>query len=48
MVKSEEGASSLHLDFNDEIIAASAVTHHGEVRHEGAKAALASAGGGAR
>ena len=48
MVKSEEGASSLHLDFNDEIIAASAVTHHGEVRHEGAKAALSSASGGAQ
>ena len=48
MVKNEEGKSSLHLDFEDEIIAASAVTHHGEVRHEGAKAALSSASGGAQ
>ena len=57
MVKSESDASganksSLHLDFDDEIIAASAVTHHGEVRHEGAKVALAnsgaSSGGGSR
>lgn len=57
MVKSESDASganksSLHLDFDDEIIAASAVTHQGEVRHEGAKAALAnsgaSSGGGSR
>ena len=48
MVKSEEGKSSLHLDFGDEIIAASAVTHQGEVRHEGAKALLANSSGGAR
>jgi NAD(P) transhydrogenase subunit alpha len=48
MVKSEEGKSSLHLDFEDEIISASAVTHQGEIRHEGAKAAIAGAGGGAR
>ena len=46
MVKSESDTSgalksSLHLDFDDEIIAASAVTHEGEIRHEGAKAALA-------
>lgn len=48
MVKSEEGKSSLHLDFDDEIIAASAVTHEGEIRHEGARAALSSASGGGR
>jgi NAD(P) transhydrogenase subunit alpha len=54
MVKSESDAngsnkSSLHLDFDDEIIAASAVTHEGEVRHEGARASLANgASGGAR
>lgn len=48
MVKNEEGKSALHLDFNDEIIAASAVTHDGEVRHEGAKAALSGASGGSR
>ena len=48
MVKSEEGKSSLHLDFDDEIIAASAVTHQGEVRHEGAKTALANFSGGGR
>ena len=45
MVKTEEGKSSLVLDFNDEIIAASALTHNGEVRHEGAKAALSGGGG---
>ena len=45
MVKSEEGKSSLVLDFDDEIIAASALTHNGEVRHEGAKAALSTGGG---
>lgn len=44
MVKTEEGKSSLQLDFTDEIIAASAVTHQGEIRHEGAKNALASGG----
>ncbi|MFM7500317.1 MAG: Re/Si-specific NAD(P)(+) transhydrogenase subunit alpha [Actinomycetota bacterium] len=48
MVKSEEGTSSLHLDFDDEIIAASAVTHQGEIRHEGAKTALSGASGGGR
>ena len=48
MVKSEEGKSSLHLDFGDEIIAASAITHQGEVRHEGAKSSLANSSGGAR
>lgn len=42
MVKSEDGKSSLHLDFEDEIIAASAVTHQGEIRHEGARTAVAS------
>ena len=45
MVKSEEGKSSLVLDFNDEIISASALTHNGEVRHEGAKSALSTGGG---
>ena len=45
MVKSEEGKSSLVLDFDDEIIAASAITHNGEVRHEGAKSALSTGGG---
>ena len=45
MVKSEEGKSSLVLDFDDEIIAASALTHNGEVRHEGAKSALSTGGG---
>jgi NAD(P) transhydrogenase subunit alpha len=48
MVKSDEGQSSLHLDFDDEIIAASAVTHGGQVRHEGAKSALAGIEGGSR
>lgn len=48
MVKSDEGQSSLHLDFDDEIIAASAVTHGGQVRHEGAKSALAGNDGGSR
>lgn len=52
MVKNEERegerTSSLFLDFDDEIIAASAVTHHGEIRHEGAKAALANSQGGGR
>jgi NAD(P) transhydrogenase subunit alpha len=51
MVKSENDAtgankSSLYLDFADEIIAASALTHQGEVRHEGAKTALASGANG--
>jgi len=48
MVKTEEGKSTLHLDFDDEIIAASAITHDGQVRHEGAKAALSHATGGSR
>lgn len=48
MVKTEDGKSSLHLDFDDEIIAASAVTHEGAIRHEGARAAIAGASGGAR
>lgn len=54
MVRSEDkegenggaNTSSLHVDFNDEIIAASAVTHQGEIRHEGAKTALATSRGG--
>jgi NAD(P) transhydrogenase subunit alpha len=48
MVKTEEGKGSLHLDFDDEIIAASAVTHEGAIRHEGAKSAIAGASGGGR
>lgn len=48
MVKIEDGKSSLHLDFEDEIIAASAVTHQGAIRHEGAKTAIAGVSGGGR
>lgn len=48
LVKSEDGKSSLHIDFDDEIIAASAITHQGEVRHEGARNAIAGSSGGSQ
>ena len=48
LVKSEDGKSSLHIDFDDEIIAASAITHQGEVRNEGARNAIAGSSGGSQ
>ena len=44
MIKTEEGNSSIVLDFEDEIIAGSAITHAGEIRHEGARNAITGAG----
>lgn len=44
MIKSEENNTSISLDFEDEIIAGSAITHAGEIRHEGARNALAATG----
>ncbi|MEA2346612.1 MAG: H+-translocating transhydrogenase subunit alpha, partial [Thermoleophilaceae bacterium] len=39
----EDGA--LNLDFEDEIIKGACITHEGQIVHEGAKAAVDSAGG---
>ena len=39
IVDGEEGAPSIELDFEDEIVAGSCVTRDGEIVHEGAKAA---------
>lgn len=44
MIKTEEGNTSIALDFEDEIIADSAITHAGEIRHEGARNAITGAG----
>jgi len=44
MIKTEEGNTSIALDFEDEIIAGSAITHAGEIRHEGARNAITGAG----
>jgi NAD(P) transhydrogenase subunit alpha len=44
MIKTEEGNTSIALDFEDEIIAGSAITHAGEIRHEVARNAITGAG----
>ena len=44
MIKTEEGNTSIALDFEDEIIAGSAITHAGEIMHEGARNAITGAG----
>ena len=38
LIVTKEGA--LNLDFNDDIISAATLTHEGDIRHKGTRAAL--------